>query len=72
MESEVIPTLRELGIGFVAYSPLGRGFLTGAFKSPDDLAENDGGARVPASRARTSPAISSWSTGSAPSLKGRA
>jgi aryl-alcohol dehydrogenase-like predicted oxidoreductase len=40
-EAEVLPTVRELGIGFVAYSPLGRGFLTGAYKSQDDLAEND-------------------------------
>jgi aryl-alcohol dehydrogenase-like predicted oxidoreductase len=37
----VLPTCRELGIGFVPYSPLGRGFLTGAFRKPDDLAEND-------------------------------
>src|SRR4029077_11823051 len=34
-EAEVLPTVRELGIGFVAYSPLGRGFLTGRFTSPD-------------------------------------
>jgi len=40
-EEEVLPTLRELGIGFVAYSPLGRGFLTGQLKSPDDFAEDD-------------------------------
>jgi aryl-alcohol dehydrogenase-like predicted oxidoreductase len=40
-EVEVIPTCRELGIGFVAYSPLGRGFLSGRFKSPDELDEND-------------------------------
>lgn len=40
-EDEVIPTLRELGIGLVAYSPLGRGFLTGRFKSPDDFPEGD-------------------------------
>ncbi len=40
-ESEILPTVRELGIGFVAYSPLGRGFLTGRFKSPDDLAPDD-------------------------------
>jgi aryl-alcohol dehydrogenase-like predicted oxidoreductase len=37
----VIPTLRELGIGLVAYSPLGRGFLTGAITSPDDFAQDD-------------------------------
>src|SRR4051812_29239455 len=40
-EAEVIPTVRELGIGYVAYSPLGRGFLTGQFKSPDDFADDD-------------------------------
>ena len=40
-EAEVLPTVRELGIGYVAYSPLGRGFLTGRFKSPDDFAEDD-------------------------------
>ena len=37
----MIPTCRELGIGFVPYSPLGRGFLSGRFTSPDDLDEND-------------------------------
>jgi aryl-alcohol dehydrogenase-like predicted oxidoreductase len=40
-EAEVLPTCRELGIGFVAYSPLGRGFLSGRFKSPEELDEND-------------------------------
>jgi aryl-alcohol dehydrogenase-like predicted oxidoreductase len=40
-EDEVLPTLRELGIGLVASSPLGRGFLTGQIKSPDDLADDD-------------------------------
>jgi aryl-alcohol dehydrogenase-like predicted oxidoreductase len=40
-EEEVLPTCRELGIGFVAYSPLGRGFLTGQIKSLDDLAPDD-------------------------------
>ena len=39
--NEVLKTVRELGIGFVPYSPLGRGFLTGAFTSIDDLSEND-------------------------------
>jgi aryl-alcohol dehydrogenase-like predicted oxidoreductase len=38
---EIIPTCRELGIGFVAYSPLGRGFLTGRFSSPGDFGEGD-------------------------------
>src|SRR5918999_1073722 len=40
-EDEILPTLRELGIGFVAYSPLGRGFLTGAWRSIEDIPEND-------------------------------
>jgi aryl-alcohol dehydrogenase-like predicted oxidoreductase len=40
-ESELLPLLRELGIGFVPYSPLGRGFLTGAIRSVDALAEDD-------------------------------
>ena len=40
-EREILPTLRELGIGFVPYSPLGRGFLTGALRSLDDLDEGD-------------------------------
>jgi aryl-alcohol dehydrogenase-like predicted oxidoreductase len=40
-EAEVLPTCRELGIGFVAYSPLGRGFLAGRFSSPDELDEGD-------------------------------
>ena len=40
-EDEVLPTCRELGIGFVPYSPLGRGFLSGRFKSPDELDEKD-------------------------------
>ncbi|HEY5257860.1 MAG TPA: aldo/keto reductase, partial [Candidatus Baltobacteraceae bacterium] len=40
-EDAILPTIRELGIGFVAYSPLGRGFLTGAFKSPDDFPAGD-------------------------------
>jgi aryl-alcohol dehydrogenase-like predicted oxidoreductase len=41
IEDEIIPACRELGIGLVAYSPLGRGFLTGAIRSIDDLDEND-------------------------------
>src|SRR3954470_20156458 len=40
-EDEILQTVRELGIGFVAYSPLGRGFLSGEITSPDDLAKND-------------------------------
>ena len=41
IEDEIVPTCRELGIGIVPYSPLGRGFLTGQIRSPDDLAEFD-------------------------------
>ena len=40
-EDEILPTVRELGIGFVAYSPLGRGFLTGRFRNIDDLPADD-------------------------------
>jgi aryl-alcohol dehydrogenase-like predicted oxidoreductase len=40
-EPEILPLLRELGIGFVAYSPLGRGFLAGRFRSPEELAPDD-------------------------------
>jgi aryl-alcohol dehydrogenase-like predicted oxidoreductase len=40
-EAALLPLLRELGIGFVPYSPLGHGFLTGSIRSPEDLAEND-------------------------------
>jgi aryl-alcohol dehydrogenase-like predicted oxidoreductase len=40
-EGEILDTCRELGIGFVAYSPLGRGFLAGRFKSPEDLDDDD-------------------------------
>lgn len=40
-EGEILATVRELGIGFVAYSPLGRGFLTGRFKTPEDIPLDD-------------------------------
>jgi aryl-alcohol dehydrogenase-like predicted oxidoreductase/ribosome-associated protein YbcJ (S4-like RNA binding protein) len=40
-EEEILPTIRELDIGFVAYSPLGRGFLSGRYKQPEDLPEDD-------------------------------
>ena len=40
-EGEILETCRQLGIGFVAYSPLGRGFLTGRFKTPEDIPEDD-------------------------------
>jgi aryl-alcohol dehydrogenase-like predicted oxidoreductase len=41
VEDEILPTVRELGVGFVAYAPLGRGFLTGRFHTLDDLDESD-------------------------------
>ena len=41
VEAEILPTVRELGIGFVPYSPLGRGFLTGTISKPDDLLPSD-------------------------------
>src|SRR5436305_2936126 len=41
VEAEILPTCRELGIGFVPYSPLGRGFLTGKIQKREDLAETD-------------------------------
>jgi aryl-alcohol dehydrogenase-like predicted oxidoreductase len=46
-EGELLATVRELGIGFVAYSPLGRGFLTGRFRRTDDLAPDDWRRRHP-------------------------
>jgi aryl-alcohol dehydrogenase-like predicted oxidoreductase len=46
-EEVVLPTIRELGIGFVAYSPLGRGFLSGRFNSPDEFEEGDFRAHIP-------------------------
>jgi len=45
IESEVLPTIRELGIGLVAYAPLSRGFLSGEFKNPEDI--KDGRTRMP-------------------------
>jgi aryl-alcohol dehydrogenase-like predicted oxidoreductase len=41
VEKRILPTVRELGIGFVAYSPLGRGFLSGRWQSPDDIPQGD-------------------------------
>jgi aryl-alcohol dehydrogenase-like predicted oxidoreductase len=41
VEGETLPVCRELGIGFVSYSPLGRGFLTGAFHKPEDVPAGD-------------------------------
>lgn len=46
-EDEILPTVRELGIGFVAYSPLGRGFLSGTIASPDDLPADDNRRHMP-------------------------
>ncbi len=47
LQAEVIPTCRELGIGIVCYSPLGRGFLTGELRSADDIPEDDFRKRLP-------------------------
>jgi aryl-alcohol dehydrogenase-like predicted oxidoreductase len=41
VEEEILPTIRELGVGFVAYSPLGRGFLSGKYRTPDDIPDDD-------------------------------
>lgn len=46
-EDQILPTIRDLGIGFVAYSPLGRGFLSGNFTRLEDLAEDDDRRRMP-------------------------
>jgi aryl-alcohol dehydrogenase-like predicted oxidoreductase len=45
VEAEILPTIRELGIGFVPYSPLGRGFLTGAITNASDMGDNDARSR---------------------------
>jgi aryl-alcohol dehydrogenase-like predicted oxidoreductase len=47
VEDEILPTVRELGIGFVPYSPLGRGFLAGAVRADGDMSEQDGRRRHP-------------------------
>jgi aryl-alcohol dehydrogenase-like predicted oxidoreductase len=47
VENEILPLCRELGIGFVAYSPLGRGFLTGTIGGPQDLGAGDARANMP-------------------------
>jgi aryl-alcohol dehydrogenase-like predicted oxidoreductase len=46
-ETDILPTVRELGIGFIAYSPLGRGFLTGEIRRVEDLAEDDSRRNMP-------------------------
>ena len=62
-EDEVLPTLRELGIAFVPFSPLGRGFLTGDIQSPDDFSEGDMRRTTPACKVRTSTTTSTSSSG---------
>ena len=57
-EPEVLPLLHELGIGFVPYSPLGHGFLTGTIRSENDFGPDDFGRPTPGSPARTSSATS--------------
>jgi aryl-alcohol dehydrogenase-like predicted oxidoreductase len=47
LEAEILPTIRELGIGLVPYAPLGRGFLTGRYRSTDTLADDDFRRSVP-------------------------
>jgi aryl-alcohol dehydrogenase-like predicted oxidoreductase len=47
LETEVLPVARELGVGIVPFSPLGRGFLTGAIRTPDDFGEDDFRRRLP-------------------------
>jgi aryl-alcohol dehydrogenase-like predicted oxidoreductase len=64
-EAELLPLLRELGIGFVPYSPLGRGFLTGTIRSPRELADDDWRKSNPRLRA-TSRRTSASSTRSRP------
>jgi aryl-alcohol dehydrogenase-like predicted oxidoreductase len=68
-EDGTLATCRELGVGLVAYSPLGRGFLTGQIRKFDDLAPDDFRRFSPASRVRTSKRICSWSCGSRRSRK---
>src|SRR3984957_15117349 len=64
VEAEILPTVRELGIGFVAYSPLGRGLLTGALKTPSDCPRvTSGPAGSRGSRGRTSPRTWRWWAG---------
>ena len=60
-EDEILPLVRELGIAYVAYSPLSRGLLTGRYAPPTTWRPTTGAARCPASRARTWPATWPWS-----------
>ena len=66
-EAELLPLLRDLGIGFVPYSPLGHGFLTGQLRSPDDLADDDWRKTNRASPQATSRRTCASSTRSRPS-----
>ena len=52
VEEEILPAIRKLGIGLVPYSPLGRGFLTGRFKTTDDLDEQDYRRKTPRFQAK--------------------
>ncbi|MFE6096695.1 aldo/keto reductase [Streptomyces massasporeus] len=61
-EAEVLPTLAELGIGFVPFSPLGKGFLTGTVDTTTAFAEGDIRATTPDSTTPTSPPTRPWST----------
>jgi aryl-alcohol dehydrogenase-like predicted oxidoreductase len=61
VEDEILPTLRELGIGLVAYSPLGRDLLSGEFKSIEDLPEGGRGLRRPNCAAERPPSVSASS-----------
>jgi aryl-alcohol dehydrogenase-like predicted oxidoreductase len=54
VEEKILPVLRELGIGFVPFSPVGRGFLTGEIKRFEDLAENDNRRNIPRFQGETS------------------
>ena len=59
-EEDILATVRELGIGFVAYSPLGRGFLTGQFQRPEDIPEDDFRRFQPRFQGEISTRISIW------------
>jgi len=62
VEAEVLPACRELGIGFVPYSPLGRGLITGKVKRAEAYeADNDNRRGIPRFRARTTTATCAWS-----------
>ena len=67
VEAELLPLLRELGVGFVPYSPLGHGFLTGQIRSTDDIPTTTGARPTRASSVKTSSATYASSTKSVPS-----